>query len=112
MTRSLHGEDTMLNAEKQKVTEVVGPLGERLTMDKLPDPGTSRWVARRKAEVVAAVAGGMLSVSEACSRYELSLEELVSWQRAVDRHGIPGLRVTQMQENRQTHDRMKRRKTA
>ena len=30
---------------------------------------------RRKAEVVAAVSGGLLSVDEACERYSLTLEE-------------------------------------
>ena len=34
----------------------------------LPPPGTKRWVIRRKAEVVAAVRGGLLSLEEACSR--------------------------------------------
>jgi hypothetical protein len=53
-------------------------------------------VVRRKAEVVSAVAGGLLSVDEACERYGLSLEEFASWQRAVDRSGMPGLRVTRI----------------
>lgn len=64
---------------------------------ELPPPDTKRWVARRKASVVAAVCGGVLSAQEACRRYRLSLEELLAWQRAVERHGIPGLRVTRLQ---------------
>ncbi|VWX52758.1 DUF1153 domain-containing protein [Novosphingobium sp. 9U] len=91
------------------VQEVVGPHGERLTKDNLPPRDTSRWVARRKAEVVAAVNGGLLSVPEACERYALSLEELVSWQRAVDRDGMPGLRVSKVQQNRDKHERANRR---
>ncbi|MBB4861169.1 hypothetical protein HNO88_004523 [Novosphingobium chloroacetimidivorans] len=102
----------MLNADNQIVRKVVGPLGEVLTFDKLPEPGTSRWVARRKAEVVAAVEGGLLSVPEACARYQLSLEELVSWQRAVERDGISGLRASKVQQNRQRHERHNRRQTA
>lgn len=102
----------MSQAEQQVLCSVVGPLGTRLTLDDLPERGTSRWVARRKAEVVAAVAGGLLSTPEACERYELSLEELVSWQRAVDRDGIPGLRARKVQENRQRHERQNRRQTA
>ena len=63
----------------------------------LPPPDTKRWVARRKASVVAAVCSGALSAQEACRRYRLSLEELLAWQRAVERHGIPGLRATRLQ---------------
>jgi transposase-like protein len=63
----------------------------------LPPADTKRWVARRKASVVAAVCSGALSAQEACRRYRLSLEELLAWQRAVERHGIPGLRVTRLQ---------------
>jgi transposase-like protein len=68
---------------------------------ELPPPDTKRWVARRKASVVAAVCSGALSVQEACRRYRLSLEELLAWQRAVERHGIPGLRVTRLQVYRE-----------
>jgi Protein of unknown function (DUF1153) len=50
---------------------IIGPDGRRLTLADLP----SRWVIRRKAEVVAAVRGGLLSLQEACSRYALNLEE-------------------------------------
>src|SRR5436189_3740312 len=63
----------------------------------LPPPDTKRWVIRRKAVVVAAVRSGALSVQEACRRYKLSLEEFLAWQRAIDRHGVPGLRVTRLQ---------------
>ena len=52
---------------------------------------------RRKAEVVAAVNGGLLSVDEVCERYGLSVEEFAGWQRAIDRSGMPGLRVTRIQ---------------
>lgn len=98
----------MLSNVNEAVREVAGPCGERLTREKLPDPGTSRWVARRKAEVVAAVNGGLLGVREACERYELTLEELVSWQRAVEREGMPGLRATRIQHNRTKHERENR----
>jgi len=37
-------------------------------------------VIRRKAEVVAAVRGGLLSLEEACSRYTLTVDEFLSWQ--------------------------------
>ena len=73
---------------------VIGPLGERLTLETLPPPSPGRWVIRRKAEVVAAVTGGLLTVDEACSRYRLSLDEFVEWQRAVELAGMRGLRAT------------------
>src|SRR5215472_11492303 len=43
---------------------------------ELPPPTTKRWVARRKAAVVAAVLAGVITVEEACRRYQLSEEEL------------------------------------
>lgn len=95
----------MIENLKIRPAAVVGPLGERLTLDKLPSPATNRWVVRRKAEVVAAVNGGMLSIEEACERYQLTLEEFASWQRAVERSGLPGLRVTRTQHYRDLYAR-------
>jgi hypothetical protein len=67
----------------------------------LPSPETYRWVARRKAQVVAAVRTGLLGLEEACARYNISTEEFASWERALDRHGPKALRVTRLQEFRQ-----------
>ena len=61
-------------------------------------------MVRRKAVVVAAVRSGSISLQEACRRYKLSVEEFLAWQRAIDRHGIPGLRVTRLQIYRDTDD--------
>ena len=71
-----------------------------MTMNDLPSPKTRRWVARRKASVVAAVRSGLISLDEACMRYTLSVEEYLSWERAIERHGLPGLRVTRLQDYR------------
>jgi hypothetical protein len=60
--------------------------GKRLTLADLPSPQTKRWVIRRKAEVVAAVLGGLLSLDDACERYNLTVEEFISWQRQMQRH--------------------------
>src|SRR5437764_994561 len=68
----------------------------------LPAPDTKRWVVRRKAIVVQAVRNGWLTLQEACRRYNLSEEEFLAWQRAIDRHGVPGLRVTRLQIYRDT----------
>jgi len=81
-------------AARSRVKYVIGPGGRRLTIADLPSPGTQRWVIRRKAEVVAAVRGGLLSVEEACSRYALSPDEILSWQHCIDRFGVAGLRST------------------
>ncbi len=75
-------------------------IGAGITLDRLPPPETKRWVIRRKAEVVAAVRAGVLSLEEACQRYTLSIEEFLSWQRLVDSHGLAGLRVTRLQDYR------------
>ena len=60
----------------------------------LPPPDTKRWVTRRKAVIVSAVRTGVISLEEVCRRYELSVEEFLAWQRAIDTYGVPGLRVT------------------
>jgi hypothetical protein len=99
---------SMIERLNTRPASVVGPHGERLTMEALPAPDTSRWVVRRKAEVVAAVNGGMLSLEEACKRYQLTLEEFASWQRAVERSGLPGLRVTRAQHYRDLYQRSQR----
>jgi hypothetical protein len=97
------------NQDAQRPAEVIGPLGEPLTKADLPSPRTSRWVIRRKAQVVAAVNGGLLTIREACERYDLTLEELASWQRSVEREGMSGLRATRVQHYRQIHEEKGRR---
>jgi hypothetical protein len=64
---------------------------------ELPPPDTKRWVTRRKAVIVNAVRTGVISLEEVCRRYELSVDEFLAWQRAIDIHGVPGLRVTRLQ---------------
>ncbi|MBA3527490.1 MAG: DUF1153 domain-containing protein [Sphingomonas sp.] len=95
----------MLEKQRIRAARVIGPLGEPLTFATLPPIGTRRWTIRRKAEVVAAVAGGLLTADEACERYALSIEELTTWQRAVTHSGMAGLRVTRIQEYREYHER-------
>ncbi|MGB7404702.1 MAG: DUF1153 domain-containing protein [Pacificimonas sp.] len=95
----------MIQDHDFRPASVIGPLGEPLTVDDLPPSSTRRWVVRRKAEVVAAVKGGLLTTDEACKRYGLSLEEYTGWQRAVDRAGLAGLRVTRTQHYRALFER-------
>ena len=77
---------------------MLGPDGSPLTMEDLPTPGTKRWVIRRKAQVIAAVRGGLLSLEEACTRYMLTVDEFLSWQSSIDQHGLAGLRTTRIQQ--------------
>jgi hypothetical protein len=98
----------VIENQKFRPAQVIGPLGEPLTLDSLPPPETRRWVVRRKAEVVAAVNGGLLTVDEVCDRYSLTLEEFAGWQRAVDRSGMPGLRVTRIQHYKSVYERQQK----
>ncbi|MFZ5749264.1 MAG: DUF1153 domain-containing protein [Pseudomonadota bacterium] len=98
----------MIENQKIRPDKVIGPLGEPLTLDTLPPPDTTRWVVRRKAEVVAAVNGGLLTVDEVCERYSLTVEEFAGWQRAIDRSGMPGLRVTRIQHYRSLYERQQK----
>jgi hypothetical protein len=54
-------------------------------------------VIRRKAQVVAAVQAGTITVEEVCERYSVSMEEFQSWKRLFERHGVYGLRTTRSQ---------------
>ncbi len=80
----------------------IGPTGKSLTVDNLPPADTKRWVIRRKAEVVAAVCNGLISLEDACDRYRLSVEEFLNWQSLVEAHGMRGLRVTRLQQYRRS----------
>jgi hypothetical protein len=79
---------------------VIGPTGIPLTLRDLPPTDTGRWVIRRKAEVVAAVRGGLLTLEDALARYRLTSEEFLAWQQSIDRHGLAGLRTTRLQQYR------------
>jgi hypothetical protein len=89
-----HKEDPMMDSVADLASRV-------MTEADLPPPETKRWVMRRKAEVVAGVRCGLISLEEACRRYTLSVEEFLSWQRLIDSHGVRGLRATRLQDYRQ-----------
>ncbi len=88
----------MLMTSPAPVRRVLPPDGSVLTLADLPRPDAQRWVASRKAIVVAAVRGGLLSMNEACERYRLTTEEFLSWQAQIDCIGLKGLRATRVQE--------------
>jgi hypothetical protein len=90
----------MTDQVRPRVKYVIGPDGSPLTIADLPPANTRRWVIRRKAEVVAAVRGGLLSLEEACERYTLTVEEFLNWQASLEDHGLAGLRTTCIQKYR------------
>lgn len=98
----------MTGAPHSRPKSVIGPLGQPLTLASLPPADTRRWIAHRKAELVAAVQGGLLTIEEVCERYGIELEEFVSWQRGVDRLGLRGLWVTHSQKYRDLFERRQR----
>lgn len=88
------------NAGGVRPQSIAGPTGAPLSRNDLPPPGTKRWVVRRKAEVVAGVRGGLISLDEALRRYNLTIDEFRSWQRLLDSHGLDGLRATRLKKYR------------
>jgi len=64
-----------------------------------------RWTVRHKAAVIEAVRGGWVAIDDACRLYNLSVDELLAWERDLDRYGIHGLRTTRYQIYRQTEVR-------
>jgi Protein of unknown function (DUF1153) len=69
---------------------------------ELPPADTKRWSPSRKAAVVEAARAGLATRQEICARYMMSDEELVAWELAYDRNGVPGLRTTRLQAYRFT----------
>jgi Protein of unknown function (DUF1153) len=76
---------------------VLGPNGDLLKSSDLPSGNTTRWVIRRKAEIVAAVRGQLLSLEEACRRYMLTVDEFRAWENSIERHGVMALKATRLQ---------------
>ena len=74
----------------KRVSGVSGPEGLTLTPKSLP-PRNTRWFARRKAEVIVAVRGGMLAMVDTIERYTLSVEEFTEWEHAYERGGLLAL---------------------
>ncbi|CAD0185690.1 hypothetical protein RUESEDTHA_02585 [Ruegeria sp. THAF57] len=80
------------------------PDGTVLSRADLPPADTTRWVASRKVVVVRGVLYGLITLSDAKSRYGLSDEEFNSWVSAVAEHGKDALKVTALKKYRQPKD--------
>jgi hypothetical protein len=61
---------------------VIGADGKPLTLADLP-ARDARWSKKRKAQVVAAVRGNLISFDEAMQRYGLSPMEFIVWESEV-----------------------------
>jgi hypothetical protein len=61
---------------------VIGADGKPLTLADLP-ARDARWSKKRKAQVVAAVRGNLITFDEAVRRYGLSPGEFIAWEREV-----------------------------
>lgn len=73
---------------------------ETIKLTELPSTTTKRWVMNRKAQVIAAISNGIMSFEEACQRYNIAGDELKSWIRLINAHGVRGLRATKIQQYR------------
>ena len=82
-----------------RLNTIRGPDGCPLTVWDLPSQD-ERWTPLRKAKIVVALRGGLISADEVRGRYGLTLEELEIWQREFDRNGVKGLRVTRIKPRR------------
>lgn len=88
----------MKTFSRPKVSYVRGADGSALSLSDLPAANAQRWVTRHKANVVAAVRGGLISLEDVCLRYGVTTEEFLVWSAAFDRFGIAGLRSTHSQK--------------
>ena len=91
------------NTQRQDANSNVSMIDRRRNqtmLNELPPLDTKRWVARRKAAVVAAVKNGVITREEVCGRYDLSVEEFLTWQEMIEKHGVRGLRATKLQDFR------------
>lgn len=71
-------------------SRVIGWDGKPVTLGDLP-ARDARWNKRRKAQIVAAIRGNLLSFDEARQRYGLSRLEFAAWENellalAAERH--------------------------
>jgi hypothetical protein len=59
----------------------------------VPPSAAIRWSAWRKVELITAIRVGVITFSEACERYCLSLKELSAWEAAFDKDGLAALQM-------------------
>lgn len=74
--------------------------GNVITPMDLPSDHTGYWRANRKAIVVRAVIGGLITLEEALERYHLTEKEFSIWEQGFKDGGATGLMVTHYQKLR------------
>ncbi len=62
-------------------------ISRKFSITNLPAPNHQRWTPSDKKRVVLSVCNGFLSITEACRRYSLSLDEFLSWYRRARKAG-------------------------
>jgi hypothetical protein len=73
---------------------------------------TFRWIAKRKADLIARIDSGEISEAEALRLYQLSPEELAEWRRCYSEGGVCGLMEKQSFAARNSRTRRQERKSA
>ena len=78
-----NGVDDLIRSDRApRVTpSFIDSDGSEITLADLPPPNLRRYLPRHKAMVVAAVRHGLITLDQACKRYELSTEDYLSWYR-------------------------------
>jgi Protein of unknown function (DUF1153) len=60
---------------------LVSSQSERFIIAALPPAHSRHWIPRHKQAVVDAVHADILPLREAMARYDLSMEEFITWER-------------------------------
>ena len=81
-------------------TSITNSGQNQMILKQLPPIDTKRWVISRKAAVVTAVKNGAITLDDVCWLYDISVEEFLTWQEMIEKHGIQGLRVTKLRDFR------------
>lgn len=87
----------MRRDEKSETSRDAASTALPPSLQDLQPHKSERWTSRRKAEVVLAVHAGRLDFDRACETYSLTREEFRSWELALDRLGLAGLRADAVQ---------------
>jgi hypothetical protein len=74
--------------------------GNVITKADLPSPKTRRWVNSRKAILVRAVQGDIITREELLELYNMEDREFAIWEREFAQYGAEGLKQTKMQKRR------------
>ncbi len=85
---------------KSKKGSGISGLRRLITIDTLPSPDTKRWVPSRKAIVVNAVLGGLISLEAVLDRYRMTEREFRIWEHGLEDAGTQGLRITKYQQRK------------